>query len=475
MTPVPRKPTLFTADEVTGELRPSPALDGSEPILPATEPAWSVPQLYDAVGELLEARFGSLIWITGELRSLNASNAGHRYFELTEPGTEGDYNAPRLKVTLFDRHRKRVNAQLRSAGSSVRMEEGTVVRICGELRTYAARSTLQLMMTGIDPAYTLGVVGQRREAVLAAIRAEGLLDANSTVPVAYPATDIALVTSKGSAAEADALHELEYAGIGFRVVKIDARTQGVGAEQSLIAALRTAESLGVDLVLLVRGGGSASDLAVFDSEPLARTICELQVAVFTGIGHETDRSVADEVAHTAHKTPTAAATAVVSSAIEARRALEHLAASVSTAAPGAVARVKRDLLAVSRSSAFASRQHLDREDRLLRTRMDRIGAATPLVIDRLLARTDDLAQRVRDAAAPSADRASQRVESTAALVDARDPRLMMQRGWSLTHDSQGNLVRSARSVAAGERLVTTLADGSVDSTVTSTEPKGDPT
>lgn len=475
MTAVPDEPTLFSTDEVTGELGPTPTPAGSESALSTTEPAWSVPLLYDAIGELLEARFGSPIWITGELRSLNASNAGHRYFELVEPGTGEDHAAPRLNVTLFARHRRRVNAQLHSTGNAVQIEEGTIVRIRGDLRTYSARSTLQLVMTGIDPAYTLGVVGQRREAVLSALREEGILGANATVPVPYPTMSIALVTSRGSAAEADALHELECAGIGLRIAKLDARTQGAEAERSLIAALRTAESLGVDLVLLVRGGGSASDLAVFDSEALARTICGLRIAVFTGIGHETDRSVADEVAHTAHKTPTAAAAAVAGSAVEARRCLEQLAASLRTAAPGAVARAQRDLLTVARSSAFASRQHLDREDRLLGARLDRIGTASPLVIGRLASRIDDVARRLRSATTPAIDRAARRLDSTAALVSARDPRVMLRRGWSLTHDSDGNLVRSVRSVKPGELLVTTLGDGTLASTVSSTEPKGDPT
>lgn len=462
MTPAPTERTLFSIDELSGELHPT------------TEHTWSVPELYETLSELIEGHFGSRTWVTGELHSLNRSNQGHRYFELIEPGSEEDYNAPRLKVTLFAGNRKRVNAQLQEAGNAVRIEEGTILRICGDLRTYAARSTVQLVMTGIDPSYTLGVVSRRREAVLAALRAEDLIGANARLTVPYPAMDLALITSMGSAAAADALHELERAGIGFHLVTLDARTQGAEAESTLVAALRTAEELSVDVVLLARGGGSASDLSVFDSELLARTIAGLGVPVFTGIGHETDRSVADEVAHTAHKTPTAAAAAIVAMATDARRSLEQVAASVSTAASGTAARAERDLLTAARSSAFACRQHLEREDKLLSARLERIGAAAPLALGRLGVRVDQPARRITSSVESALDRAGTRLEALGTLVAARDPATMMKLGWSVNHDADGNLVRSVADVAPGHDVLTTLADGTITSTVTAVSPKGEP-
>lgn len=466
MAPAPNERSLFSfdlfsGDEATGELR-SPS-----------ERTWSVPELYGTVTDLLDGHFGSCTWVTGELRSLSRnSSKGHRYFDLIEPGSESDYNAPRLKVTLFSGNRKRVNATLSETGSAVKIEEGTVLRICGSLRTYPARSTLQLVMTGIDPSFTLGVVGRHREAVLAVLRDENLIGANATLAVPYPSVRLALITSMGSAAAADTMHELERSGIGFTVMTLDARTQGAEAEASIVAALRTAEDVAADVVLLVRGGGSASDLAVFDSESIARTIAGLSVPVFTGVGHETDRSVADEVAHTAHKTPTAAAAAVVTMAVEARRSLEQAAASVRTAASGACQRAERDLLAAARSSGFACRQHLEREDRLLSARLERIGAAAPLALDRLDAQVEGLRERLTSAVGPALGRAATRIDGLAALAAARDPARMMELGWSVSHDGDGNLVRSVDEVAVGGVIVTSVADGTIESTVTSTPSEG---
>ncbi|MEZ5260367.1 MAG: exodeoxyribonuclease VII large subunit [Acidimicrobiales bacterium] len=116
---------------------------------------------------------------------------------------------------------------------------------------------------------------------------------------------------EGSAAEQDVLHELQRSGFGFEVRTFHAQVQGNQAPETVVRALRAAERHRCDVVALVRGGGARTDLAAFDAELIARTVAELGVPVWTGIGHEVDRSVVDEVAHQAFKTPTACATALV--------------------------------------------------------------------------------------------------------------------------------------------------------------------
>jgi exonuclease VII large subunit len=149
------------------------------------EPTWGISELHDALNEVIEVSFGSSVWVAGELRSLSRSHAGHAYFDLVDPdGADGE--AARLSVTLFNGYRRRVNAVLRKARADITMAEGTVLRIQGELRTYPARSRVQLVMTGIDPTYTIGVLTQQKERVLAALGAEQLLDRNAALPLALP-------------------------------------------------------------------------------------------------------------------------------------------------------------------------------------------------------------------------------------------------------------------------------------------------
>lgn len=432
---------------------------------PTDGPTWSVGELHEAVTGLIEHAFGHTIWVTGELRSLHKSSAGHSYFDLVEPGTDGTHGAARLSVTLFGGYRQRVNAIVRRHGDSVRIEEGTVLRISGELQTYPAQSRLQLVMTGIDPSYTLAVTEQRRSKALAALSEAGLLAANSQLEVPHPPVRIAVVTSRNSAAEADALTELQRCRVGLTVSRIDARTQGAEAEATLVAALRTADELGVDVILLVRGGGSSSDLATFDGEQLGRVIAGLNTAVFTGIGHETDRTVADEVAHSAFKTPTAAAAAVVDAAERAENELAAVSAGLSTALQGRLLRAGSTLDERTRAVSLACRGHLNREAASVESRLARVVAAAPLSLQRLDDRLEAAAGRVPELSSRGVEDASTSLENLAALIAARDPARLLERGWSITRDEDGSIVTAPGQAPGGTRLHTTVSGGRITSVV----------
>src|SRR5690606_14092361 len=196
-----------------------------------------------------------------------------------------------LPVVLFDGARRRVTARLTAAAGRVRMTDGTEVRIRGRITFYERGGRLQLQMSDIDPDFTLGRLAADRERVLRQLAAEGLLDRQARLPRPLPPLRLGLVTSAGSAAEHAVLDELRASGIGFTVVRADVRVQGTRAPASVARGLRAVAARGVDLVLLVRGGGAATDLAAFDGEVIARAIAELEVPVLTGIGHDIDRSV----------------------------------------------------------------------------------------------------------------------------------------------------------------------------------------
>lgn len=345
------------------------------------------------------------------------------------------------------------------------MNDGIRVRIGGRLATYPARSSVQLVMDRIDPAFTLGLLGQERVRLLAALEEEGLLRRNGTVALPVVPLHVGLITSTGSAAHADALHELENSGVGFRVSTFDARTQGSDAPPSVVAALRTAAAYRVDVVLLVRGGGAATDLAAFDHEDVARAIAACPVAVFTGIGHETDRSVADEVAHTAHKTPTAAAGAVVRAVHDAERRVVDAWAAVRSGVGGRLVRAEHRLARVGHRTGTAALHRLDRRGDALDRDVQRIAAGAR---HRLRTADDGLTAavtRAEPSAARILERASSRLDLLHANVSAADPERALRRGWSVTHAADGRLVRSAADVVAGDELVTRLADGTVRSVV----------
>ena len=435
---------------------------------------WSVGELHDALNGVLVHVFGDEVWVEGELRNFKRSQNQHVYFDLVDPDADSDVNRPMLAVTLFSRERQIVNRFLTRQGGAVRMGDGIRVRIRGTLNVYAARSTLQLRMTWIDPAYTLGVLGQERDRVLAALVADGVLRANAQVELPAVPLHVALVTSVGSAAHADALDELRRSTIGFRISVIDARTQGPEAAGSIVGALGTAHHVGADVVLLVRGGGARTDLAAFDTDEVARAIVASSLPVLTGIGHEIDRTVADEVAHTAHKTPTAAAAAVVESA---RRCAQDVATAwvqLTSASHGRLQRAQQQLDEQARRAGRAAGAHLRRDAQHVDHLAQRLALTAPRATTAAAPVLDDLERRLRVAAARRVEVESQRIDGLAATVRAHDPAVALARGWSITRTHDGRVLRSIADAAPGDEIVTVLADGSVRSTITDVTTDGLP-
>jgi len=405
------------------------------------ERTYGVGELAGALARMLHQVFPGDVWVRGQIRNLSRSSAGHVYFELAEPGPLGVSPAALIPVTLLSADRAVVNAVMAGAG---RMADGVEVRICGRLGWFSPRGRLQLRMTTIDPAYTLGRLGEDRDRLLAALRAEGLLTRNRGLSLDPLPLHIGLVTSDRSAAHADFLHELERSGFGFRVLVADARTQGLDAGPSVARAIALVVAHGVDVVAVVRGGGSRTDLAPFDGAAIARAVALAPVPVLTGIGHEVDRSIADEVAHTSSKTPTACATALV----------ERVASAV-----------ERSEATWAATSALAA-VRLDAAGERVRSLGGRITRATEVGLSRS-ARVLDGARRqlAREAHRAVVD-AGGRLDLLQARAVALDPAVAMARGWSITRKADGSVVRSTEGLDEGVDLVTTVTDGAIRSRVT---------
>ena len=204
----------------------------------------------------------------------------------------------------------------------------------------------------------------------------------------------------------------------------------------------------------MRGGGATTDLVAFDDEAVARTIATSDVAVITGIGHETDRSVADEVAHTAQKTPTAAAQMLVRTVRDAERRI-------------------LDRWAAARAGTHGG---LDRAEVRLDRIRERTGARAVARLDRSALELDHRVRRIHAGARRRIERADARTELIAVSTAALDPALAMRRGWSITRGADGSLVRSVDALATNQELITTLADGTVTSSVLGITPAArDPT
>lgn len=455
-------------------------------------PTYDVAELVGLLADLVEDAFPDDIWIRGQVRNLRSrTRAGHVYFDLVTPAPAEKTPEAALPVVLFDWYRKIVNRVLGS-GAKGQMVDGVEVRIRGGLSVYKARGRLQLQMKAIDPAYTLSRLADQRDRLLGELATAGLLERNKSLPLPALPLRVGLVTSAGSAAEADFADVLASSGIGWEILVADTPVQGFGSEQKIAEALALADSLGVDVIALVRGGGARTELAPFDSTAVAHAVAQRSVPVLTGIGHEIDRSVADLVAHTACNTPTACAAALVERAgrfdratLDLWRGIEGAAAArlaadrqlldaaarrtgatVSSSCRGARSEMRRLARAIDRAANHGverARWQLDAQHDLVNGR-----ASTHLAgHHRLLA---SATERLRLDGSHALETQRRRLDALEAQARAYDPQRALERGWSITTDGAGRLLRSVAGIGPGATLRTRMSDGTVTSTAEAVTP-----
>jgi exodeoxyribonuclease VII large subunit len=425
-------------------------------------PTYSVGELAEAINSAIRRRFTDGVWVRGEIQGWS-ERGPHAYFRLVEDTEDGK---AAINIQFFANARMRLRPILNK--HRLRLGDGLKVRIFGHLDYFAPSGQLGLKMSGLDPRFTLGEMALERDDVVRRLVASGLFDANRSVRVPAAPLRVGVVTSTASAAWGDFTHELDRSGLAFSLRVIDVRVQGEWAVDMVSSALRTlTRHDDLDVVVLIRGGGSKTELATFDHESIAIAIAKSPLPVFTGLGHEIDRSVADEVAHSSLKTPTACAAALVEHVYAFRTKVELVWSAIDRHANRALQDANTSLTALAHGVRRATVSGVERSDERLAHRRQRLGAAADRALERA---TDRL-----DSARTSLGRVPARLEpelrhldAVASRVRLLDPEHTMARGWSITRDADGNIVRSADSLAAGATLITTFAKGSARSRVEET-------
>ena len=440
-----------------------PAFDfGDDEFDDAANPTYTVGELAEAINDALRRGFSDGVWVRGEISGWS-DRGQHAYFTLVDDdGTKAAVN-----VQFFANARMRLRPMLQK--HRLRLADGMKVRVFGYLDYYAPTGRIGLKMTGIDPKYTLGDIAQSRDEVIRRLVADGLLDANKRRPLSPIPLRVGVVTSVGTAAWHDFHDELQRSALGFSLTVIDTRVQGEFAEQMVAAAIVTlSRRIDLDAMVVIRGGGARNELAVFDAEGIARAIAASPVPVLTGLGHEVDRSVADEVAHTTLKTPTACAGALIARAAQYRADAEATFASIVRESRHALGTATGELSETAHRIARRTHAAVERADERLRMRVDTLARSAPASLARADRRLVDTGDRVLARAGTVIDRSTSRLDVLAARVAALDPAVQLARGWSITRDADGRVVRSTQDVTRDDIITIAVADGLITSTVTDT-------
>lgn len=411
---------------------------------------WQVGALCRAVADALDARFNPVA-VRGEISGFSRASSGHCYFTLKD-------GQGQIRCAMFRRAAGLLNFTPR---------DGDQVEVQGRLDVYDARGDLQLIVESLTRAGQ-GSLFEQFMRLKAQLEGEGLFHADRKRALPVMPRGIGLVTSLGAAALHDVATSLRRRLSHIPVILAPAPVQGAQAAPALCAALEAlyarAATGEIDVILLVRGGGSLEDLWAFNDEQLARTIVRSPVPVVCGVGHETDFTIADFCADLRAPTPTAAAELVAQAREVWLNALQALRERLGRAS------LRRLDAASQRLDTAGAR--LGRPSSLVAGQQQRLAAAAHRLQLASHKRLQLARQRLasleagRERAGPKAlADAAHRLDRAGLRLGLLDPRLVLQRGYALITREDASVLTRAADAQVGQPLRAHLADGHVDLTV----------
>ncbi|PIG09404.1 exodeoxyribonuclease VII large subunit [Comamonas sp. 26] len=432
----------------------------------ATPRVWDVGALCHAIGDALQARFNP-VTVRGELSGFSRAASGHCYFNLKDASGQ-------IRCAMFRRAAEQV-------GFSPR--DGELVEVRGRLGVYEQRGDLQLVVEGMQRAGQ-GALFEQFLRLKALLESEGLFEQARKRPLAPLPRGIGVVTSLGAAALHDVVTALRRRVPHIPVVIAPALVQGVQAPQSIVQALSKMYQLAhagqalegdlalnkaqqpvIDTILLVRGGGSLEDLWAFNDEQVARTIVQSPVPLISGVGHETDFTIADFCADLRAPTPTAAAELVAQPREVWLGTLDLMLDRLNNAMQRLLDRQAQRLdLAAGRLGR--PREQLGRNHLQLARQAQRLRHAMLLKLQRLAQNQQSLQANLPHILQRSLEQKKTQLERMDLRLQLLDPRLVLQRGYALLTDEKGKPVTQVRQAEPGAALKAQLSDGAVDLVVT---------
>jgi exodeoxyribonuclease VII large subunit len=420
---------------------------------------WGVAALVQAVADTLSARYGTVV-VQGELSGVTVASSGHAYFTLKDESGQAA-----LRCAMFRRAFSQVG---------FRPMDGQRVEVQGKVSVFEARGELQLVVESLQRAGE-GALFEQFLRLKARLEAEGLFDASRKRPIAPLPRRVGVVTSLGAAALRDVLTALRRRAPHVDVLVLPCSVQGAEAPPQIVQALQVAQAwrgtdgLGLDTVLLCRGGGSLEDLWAFNDERVVRAVAASAVPVICGVGHETDITLADLAADLRAPTPTAAAELCSLPRADQLEALDDLAMSLTDALHRRLdqqaQRLDRLALRLSRPGGLV---HSARQEVFaLEARMRQV------LPQRLLAerhRCATAAQRLPQALSQRLAQADRALALQASRLNLLDPRRTLERGYAWVEGADGLAVTGVAQLHPGQALAVHLADGVAQTTVQQVTP-----
>ena len=401
-------------------------------------------ELNGRVKSTLQFEMPDAYWVQAEISSISPSGQGHCYLELVQKDASGRTFLAKAKANIWRGTWIRLKPYFEAeTGETLKVGMKVLLQVTVTFHEVYGYS---LVVQDIDPTYTMGDMARRRKEILEQLTKDGVIGLNRELEIPVLPDRIAVISSATAAGWGDFRNQLSGNIYGFRfyVKLFPALMQGDDVENSVIRALDAvaARRDDFDIVVIIRGGGAVSELSCFDSYNLAYNIANFPLPVITGIGHERDDTVADVVAYTKVKTPTAAAEFIISRVFDTASALEELTRRMGDAVSG---RMNAENMRIERLS-----QRLPSLFAVLRTRQEQY--------------LETLDIKMRNGVRNMLTVQNHKLEIMDKSLAAADPVIILKRGYSLTRVG-GRVVKGVAGLKKGDRLTTSFADGTVESEI----------
>ena len=405
-------------------------------------------QLQQRIKSVIEQGLPLPLWVVAEIAECKVNYSGHCYLELIE---KADATDSRATSSVPRAQARAVIWRSQYAMLSAYFESQTGSRLAAGMKILAKVTVsyhelygLSLQITDLDPSYTLGEVERQKQLTISRLQADGVWDCNREVEMPLLVQRLAVVSSATAAGYRDFCQELQQSPYAFRHELVEAVMQGAVAEESVCAALSAIAEREdeFDAVFIIRGGGSTSDLSCFNSYRICSYVAQFPLPVITGIGHDKDVSVADMVAHSPLKTPTA-----VAAWLNERMATLE----------GKIEEAAQLLTDMARSKTSAEQLRIERWAGYLRELSQQL-------CERHRSRMMLLHEQLRSAVERVIERESSHLQLATEVVEAHNPKSILRRGFAIVR-IKGQATPSTESVSSGDMIDIELTDGNLQAEV----------
>ena len=404
-------------------------------------------------------------WICADLSDVNV-RGGHCYLELLEKDERTGATVAKMRGIIWANRFAYLRQKfVQVTGQDLRSGLKVMLEVSVN---YHEQYGISLIITDIDPSYTLGDMERIRREILTRLKAEGIIDMNKQLEFPAVPQRIAIVSAAGAAGYGDFMNQLHHNayGLQFYTCLFPAVMQGKETVPSVTAALdRINRHIDLfDCVVIIRGGGSTSDLNSFDDYNLAAHVAQFPLPVVVGIGHERDVTILDYVACRRVKTPTAAAELLIGCGVEALARIDELRETIVSIAREYITEAQLQMQYLTSTIPLVAGNIVERN----RTRLQHIMQIVPLTAQSRIAQGNERLQfflkQMQQASAQTIMREKMRLTAIYEKVQILSPQNTLRRGYSLT-TVNGHAVTDASQLAAGDTITTHLANGTVTSTI----------